>query len=357
MKEGRNLDELLGEIVRQSDTKRDYLAHTRRMRVATAERITSLTLGGVENLAPLPVLDTAHGQLSERLGIPKAYYDRMRDVAPALFDDNVNHWLAAGDERRLVRTLDGRARAILSDRYRVLDNLDLASVAIPVLEEHGFEIVSAELTERKLYLKATTPRISAEVKPGDAVQAGIVISNSEVGHGTLKVEPLLYFLVCQNGLLIPEAALRRQHVGRNLGDDFDAERYYRDETRQADDLAFWLKLRDTLAGMLGEPTFLARLEKVRGAAEQPIAADPFAVVDVTARRYRLSEVERNGVLRHFLAGHNGRGEYTRYGLIQAVTRASQDVPDYDRATELEQLGGQILELPRGHWHAIAEGRG
>src|SRR5690606_27383707 len=143
------------------------------MSVATKDETTTLALSGVEDLVPLPLLDTAHGQLSDRLGIPKAYYDRMRDAAPALFDANVNHWLSAGDERRLVRTLDGRVRAILSDRYRVLDNLDLASVAIPVLEEHGFEVVSAELTERKLYLKATTPRICAEVRPGDAVQAGI----------------------------------------------------------------------------------------------------------------------------------------------------------------------------------------
>ena len=82
---------------------------------------------------PLAIRDTAHGQLAERVGIPKAYYDRMREHAPALFDTNVNHWLLASDGRRLVRTLDGHARAILSDRYRMLDNDDLAAVALPVL--------------------------------------------------------------------------------------------------------------------------------------------------------------------------------------------------------------------------------
>jgi hypothetical protein len=60
------------------------------------------------------------------------------------------------------------------------------------------------------------------------------------------------------------------------------------------------------------------------------------------------------VLSHFLTGHNGQSELTRYGLIQAVTRASQEVEDYDRATELEQLGGQILELAPGQWRTIAE---
>jgi hypothetical protein len=31
-----------------------------------------------------------------------------------------------------------------------------------------------------------------------------------------------------------------------------------------------------------------------------------------------------------------------FGLINAVTKASQDIDDYNRATELERLGGEIL---------------
>ncbi|RUL86982.1 DUF932 domain-containing protein [Tautonia sociabilis] len=356
MKEGRDLNALLAEVLRQSETKHDYLAPSRCLAVTTSEAGTSLELATTRDLAPLPLKDTAHGQLAERLGIPKVYYDRMREEAPTLFDANVNHWLASSEDRRLVRTLDGRARAILSDRYRVLDNLDLASVAVPVLQDHGFELVSAELTEKKLYLKATTPKIQAEVRRGDVVQAGVVISNSEVGHGTLKIEPLLFFLVCTNGLVMPEAAMRRQHVGRHIGDLEGGERYYLDETRQADDLAFWLKVRDTLVGTLREPAFLRHLETLKGATEQPIQADPFEVVEVTARRFRLAEAEKNGVLRHLLAGHNGRVELNKYGLMQAVTRASKDVDDYDRATELEQLGGQIIELPPSQWKLIAEAR-
>jgi len=325
------------------------------MRVSTLRDGTMLEVPTPDG-EPLAIRDTAHGQLAERVGIPKAYYDRMREHAPALFDENVNHWLKASDDRRLIRTLDGHARAFLSDRYRMLDNDDLAAVALPILMEHGFELVSAEITERKFYLKATTPRLQAEVKPGDVVQAGVVISNSEVGHGTLKIEPLLYFLVCTNGLVLPDASLMRQHVGRHLGDLDSAERYFRQETIRADDAAFWMKVRDVLMGMLDESAFPAYLNRVRDSARQRIEADPFEVVEVTARRYRLTEPEKRSVLSHFLAGHNGQSELTRYGLVQAVTRASQDVEDYDRASEMEQLGGQILELAPGQWRTIAEAR-
>ncbi len=146
-------------------------------------------------------------------------------------------------------------------------------------------------------------------------------------------------------------------MGRHLSDLDAAERYFRQETIRTDDAAFWMKVRDVLRGMLEESAFPGYMGKVKDAAAQRIEADPFAVVEVTAKRYRLTEAEKRSVLTHFLAGHNGQSELTRYGLIQAVTRASQDVEDYDRATELEQLGGQILELAPVQWRNLSEARG
>ena len=43
-----------------------------------------------------------------------------------------------------------------------------------------------------------------------------------------------------------------------------------------------------------------------------------------------------------------------YGLVNAVTHYSQQVEDYDRATEFEALGGRLIELPAGEWRALAE---
>jgi hypothetical protein len=73
---------------------------------------------------------------------------------------------------------------------------------------------SVELTETRMYLKCITSRLTYEMAPGDVVQAGVVISNSEVGQGTLSVQPLLYRLVCRNGLIAADRSLRKTHVGR-----------------------------------------------------------------------------------------------------------------------------------------------
>jgi hypothetical protein len=42
-----------------------------------------------------------------------------------------------------------------------------------------------------------------------------------------------------------------------------------------------------------------------------------------------------------------------YGLVNAVTHFSQDVEDYDRATEFEALGGKLIELAPGDWKELA----
>ena len=46
------------------------------------------------------------------------------------------------------------------------------------------------------------------------------------------------------------------------------------------------------------------------------------------------------------------GDLTRYGLSNAVTRYSQDVEDYDRASWLEELGGEVIALPPNDWGAL-----
>jgi len=40
-------------------------------------------------------------------------------------------------------------------------------------------------------------------------------------------------------------------------------------------------------------------------------------------------------------------------LHSAVTRAAQDLESYDRATELEYIGGKIIELPQTDWERLA----
>jgi hypothetical protein len=352
MKSGRSLVNLAQELERQLATKQDMIVPSPMMRCHTDELGScKLFIEEHDGIGKYGITSLARRQLAEKLKIPFAYFERMRAEQPALLDRNVNTWLQTDRERRMIRTLDGCVRAVLSDRYRRLDNVDLAEAVLPILQrlpEVRFE--SVELTDTRMYIKAVTPRVQIEMAPGDVVQAGLVIMNSEVGHGTLSVQPLLYRLVCSNGLIAADRGLRKTHVGRILQSDEEVTTVFRDDTLAADDRAFFLKVRDVVEAAVSETGFRQVAQKMQQTLGIKLTGDPTKTVEVLANRYALNEVERAGVLRHLIVV----GDLSGYGLVNAVTHYSQEIDDYDRATEFEALGGKLIELAASEWKGLAQ---
>ena len=282
-------------------------------------------------------------------GSPSA--ERMRSGQPVLLDRNVNTWLQDEDDYRMLRTLDGRVRAVLSARYRRLDNYDLAESVLPILQRlPGVRFESVELTDTRMYIKVVTPTLRHEMAPGDIVQAGVVVTNSEVGHGSLSVQPLLFRLRCLNGLIMPDYSLHKTHLGRSIANPAEAITVFKDDTLAADDKAFFLKARDVVEAAVSEATFRQIAQKMQKTLGIPLVGDPVRAVEVLANRHGLNDEERAGVLRNLIA----EGDLTGYGLVNAVTHYSQEVEDYDRATEFEVLGGRLLEQTSAEWHFITE---
>ena len=349
MKQGTSLNALAATLLRQAQVKRDYLVDTRALRFeAGAGGESKITLMAEEPESFL-VNDFTHRQIADRLGIPARYYDRMRVENSELLGTNVNSWFATKPEKRLLRTLDHTARAFLSDRYRRLDNMEVAEAVLPIISElPEAEVISCELTQTKMYIKVVNRRLQLDVRPGDTVQAGFVLSNSEIGAGAVRVEPLLYRLVCSNGLIAADYSQRRYHVGRLLEAE-DNREIFRDETLEADDKAFLLKVQDTVRLAVDQAKFAHLVNRLRETTMQPLSGNPVRAVETLANRHCLTQDETGSVLRHLISA----GDLSRFGLINAVTRASQDIPDYDRATEMERLGGQVMALAAGEWNELA----
>lgn len=351
MKTGKTLSELAMELEKQQETKRDFIADTRELEIVQPTEINNEFRMKLNGHGDFHVSDNTHRQIAQRVGIPQKYYNRMTQEAPELLVRNVKHWFDNKPERRMIRTLDGNARAFLSDRYRTLDNFDLATAVIPVLQEaDGIKIVSTEITESRMYIKALFPKLEMEVKKGDPVQSGIVITNSEIGIGALKVEPLVYRLVCLNGMIAADHKMSKYHVGR-IADGGDAvAELFRDETLEADDRAFWMKVQDVVRGSLDKVKFEEIVRRMTLTTEQRIEGDPVAAIEIVAKKFDLTDGEKSGVLRNLIEG----ADLSKFGLINAVTRHSQDIADYDRATDFERLGGTILELPSNQWSEISQ---
>lgn len=354
MKTGRPLEQVIEEVIRQAEQKRDFVAPTQALaltRIAGSDAPT-LVLDGLP-IGPAPLRPLAHAQIADDVGIPKRYYDRMLADAPDLLAQNVNHWFRSAPQDRMIRTLDGQARSFLSSGYRPLDNIDLISAVVPTLQDLECQIVSAEVTETRFYIKATLPTMRMDVpgskRVGDVVEMGVMVRNSEVGHGSLAVEPFLHFLACLNGAILNDLASRRYHVGKRQGVVDIAAELLSNEAREADDKALWLKIRDVVRAAYTQDVMAKAVAKMTKAIAEPITTDPAKVVEVTAKRFLFGEETRGQILRRLIEG----GDLTRYGLMNAVTRASQDEADYETATAMERAGGEILELAPAEWGRLA----
>lgn len=341
MKQGfKTIQELYQKLEEQRENRKDMIADTRSLIINSVDGISSLSVSTGDDVISYVVSDVAHRQIADRLGIPFKYYDRMRLEYPVLLDQNINGWLMKNPEKRMLRTMDGRLRAFLSDRYRRLDNLELVDHVLPVIAQmKGCSIESCDITETHLYMKIINRTMKAELTPGDVVQAGFVISNSEIGLGALKVEPLVYRLVCRNGMISKDLAHKKYHAGRQVEDTDNAYELYSDETLAADDKAYFLKVQDIVSSAVDETRFNLTVDKMRASMNVPTGDNPVKTVEVLGDKYILNKTERATILRHFIMSN----DYTAFGLVNAVTRSSQDISDYNRATELERLGGTILD--------------
>jgi hypothetical protein len=213
------------------------------------------------------------------------------------------------------------------------------------------EIVSTEVTENRLYIKTVFPLLRAEIQSrrvGDIVEAGILISNSEVGLGAVSVKAFARFLACLNGMT-RDGGGAWKHVGRRADESEEVYALLTDEAKAADDKALLLKVRDTVAATLDQIKFDAWVHKIQNTTEQRIEGDVPAAVELLSKTLSLRQDEKSSVLRHLIEG----GDLSRFGLMNAVTRTAEDVESYDRATELEALGGAVVDLTARDWHLIS----
>lgn len=371
LKTGKSLQELAAEVERQAQAKHDYLVGTKDLKMMAwskgpqLEEQVKLEMGGKSGEL-LTVGRTAHDQIANETQIPIAYYQRMLAEKPDLLAHNVNEWFQAKPKVRMLRTLDGRARALLSDRYRPLDNHDLLEAALPAMSSAKLKIVSCEVTESRLYVKAVDEAIQRHIpngfRMGDGshqgfkVPSGEVIpavqfSNSEIGLGALNIVGGYLDSGCTNLMWsFRERGLKKTHLGARLEVGDELYRLLTAETKQATDKAVWLQFRDAIKAAISVEGFHDLVQRLHEAASDQIKGDPMKVVEVTAKKLGLSEERRVSVLQHLIRG----GDLSKFGLANAVTSVANEVENYDDATDLERLGGQIIELPKSEWTEIAK---
>ena len=93
----------------------------------------------------------------------------MQAQKPELLAEYVNSWFADKPSSYMVRSMDygaGQvARARLSERYRRIDNMEIATAVLPLFAGNDqYEVMSCEVTENRLYLKVVNHRLEMEIR-------------------------------------------------------------------------------------------------------------------------------------------------------------------------------------------------
>lgn len=320
--------------------------------------------------------------LAEKLNIPVAYLRKLRAERVDLYDLNVNGWLHghadAGPDPRsfLVRCFKGDdgstgvARAFLSDTYKRIDNLDVLTAALNGVRESGteIEVVSCDLTDRRMYVKIAAPGIAVLAphlldgyrnpvdgrqphwgfeaarregrgyEPGKepVVFAGFEISNSETGGGASSIIPRLIVQICGNGLKIQADALRAVHLGGKLD---EGQVKWSDETQERQLALITSRAKDAVKTFLDADYVRRTILNLEAKAGTPIA-NPAEDVRKVGKALSFTEETISGVLDHFIRG----GQVTAGGVMQAITSFAQQVEDADAAADLEGQAVKALEL-------------
>jgi hypothetical protein len=366
MKQGMSLQELLTQVTANAKAKRDFVASTAgavRMIAAKGFRndvAVILLRDGAAELERFEVNDTAHGQIAAHLGIPWKYYQRLLTDHADLVINQVNALFEREPSMRLLRTINGHVRAFLSDRYQRLDNDTVLATTLPVLTSAAFanELLSCNVSDERLDVKCvyTDPALEFDVgtapdgKSRDIVKPGFHLSNSEVGKGSLRARGFFYRAYCRNGAVYGGAdalEFSRAHLGGRLieGSNFQV---ISDETKRLDDAAIVSGVTDVLKA-LGSREFVAdmaaqlRALKSGGAIEAPVASFP-----AFARELELTETESASALEALIRDR----DYSRWGLLNAVTALANDAPSYERANELEALADKVITMPVARWNQL-----
>lgn len=346
------LRDLADELERQKESRMDIIVDPKSIFAQPNDNDVALNFAAphhpnldtvVQCTTVMPLSNWAHSQLATKLDIPLRYYKKMRNEAPELLARNINEWIP-GNKKLLLRTLDHNIRAVLSDRYKIMDNHDLLLSCLEEFKDMGAELHRADLTDSHMYIKAIIPHSEEEIRKGDLVVPGVIIQNSEVGAGAFKVLPFMLRKVCDNGM-IGETTISKIHLGRQQDTGIIQ---FSQETQIAENQTLWLQVRDIIRGTFDPVTFRTWVAQVRKGTEVEIEY-PVLAIDNVIETFKLNEGLKDDLLNHF----SREGDMTQWGLANAVTRTARDLDDPDKMIEMEMIGGQVAVMQQQKLLAVA----
>jgi hypothetical protein len=299
-----------------------------------------------------------HGQMAEKMQIPKNYYDKCLIQKGNLLSDQVNYWLKNSGKNYMIRSFkdvdspNGYARAFLSDRFKTIDNFDILITALDEIKNFpNIQIEACDLSETKMYVRFFDPTIevsapellknyrnpqTGNTDSGNTIISGFTLTNSEVGAGGFSISPRGIILACSNGMTQKQDQLRRVHLGEKQDTGFIQ---WSDETDIQNLRLIQSQTKDAIRTFLSPEYWNKVIDRITEKAVLPLD-HPLECTKNVCKSLSLSDKQTENVLNYFMDG----GQRNRFGVVQAVTFLAHETENSDLQYSLEEQAMELIPV-------------
>jgi hypothetical protein len=319
----RNLGEIFEHVLRDSETKQDQTFTLKDLNMGNDGRIILPELGS------FLLNDWSTAQLAQKIGIPVKY---IKNCPPDLQALNFNYWLQNSEDAnkeynfRLRRDSSiSLIRGVMTSRYSPFDDHEILEILNRIFTKHmgNTDVEWFYRDETGFHLRILVNELQSTIgntidgRP-DIHKVGLHITNSEVGKGSIRVSPLVWRLVCTNGLVSWKSAgevFTQRHIG------LDSEQMY---------VNIAAAVTESISDGINMIKNLVEAKKVT-------LSNPLA----TMRKYAESQQFSKKLTDTIEANFSIEPDNNVFGVVQAITRAAQ-LYEVDRRVELESLANTFL---------------
>jgi len=300
----------------------------------------------------------AHRQIAAKIKVHWSHYRRCLDDHVDLYIDTVNKLFEREPKECMFRMFGDRLRAVLSSRYRRIDNLEVLSQTLPVISNLDTVVLGSNVNDNYMNMKVlfrdenlrhTVAKANGNER---VVLPGFRLSNSETGQGSLKLEGFFYDSYCTNGCVFGVDNLfnfSRTHIGSKLDAGADLQ-ILSSETIEQENKLIIAQLSDCMRSLSNPDNVQKLADHLILAANTEQVKKPIEAINMITKEFQLSEIEHQKALETFLRD----ADFSKFGLASAVTEIANeaDICTYDRANEIESIGGKILNFGDAMWNRI-----
>lgn len=375
MKRQTTLADLVNELKDQNLRKKDFVVPANLLSMENGRLVVN-NYNSNENLAKLLMdigiksegdnklildcLPILHQNLSDKCDIPRKYYNRIQDLSDTtLIDTNVTHWLKSMKGNIFLRTFinkednQGFGRAILSDRYNVIDNFDVLFATLEAVKESGLNLQiqdnGCDLSESKMYVRFINPDVEINAPDllkkyknpkggngvGDGIITGFVVTNSELGQGSFSISPRAVVLKCQNGMVFKNDAFGKVHLGSKMEQYSQID--WSEETKRKNYELIQAQVKDAVKQFTSEDFLAKKISELNNFAEEELK-HPIETIKNVSKFLNITEEKEKNILDFFMRG----GDFSPMGVSQALTFYAHETKDADEAHDMESVAIDIL---------------